>query len=63
LVIQAKDLVRKALDVEADHEDKLLLEKVLTELQQYLAAHQKTTDEAMGITGAHKAMRKVLAGR
>jgi hypothetical protein len=61
-VNQAIQLVQDAIDSEPDHEDKLLLEKVTTELQQYLAAQQKLTDEVMGAGSSAKAVRKASAG-
>lgn len=60
LVNKAKDLLRQALDLEPDHEDKLLIEKMLTEAQQYLATQQKVGDQAMGAGPGVKAVRKAL---
>jgi hypothetical protein len=61
-VTQAIQIVKEAIDAEPDHEDKLLLEKVATELQQYLAAQQKLTDQVMGAGTGAKAVRKATGG-
>jgi hypothetical protein len=55
-VRKAKVLISQALLAEVDHEDAVLLERVNTELQKYLAAHQKLTDNP-GAQGV-KALRK-----
>lgn len=62
LVQQAKDLLRQALDAEPDEEDKLLLEKMLTEAQQYVATQQKIVDSATGAGPGAKVMRKAAGG-
>jgi hypothetical protein len=61
LVRQAKELLRRALDAEPDDEDSLLIEKMLTEAQQYLAGEQKLNDQAMGAGPGVKAVRKAQA--
>jgi hypothetical protein len=58
LVRQALDLLRKALEIEPDDEDTLLLEKMTTQGQQYLAAQQKLGDQAMGAGPGEKFLRK-----
>jgi|SRR6266536_2133743 len=50
--------VRQLADSDPDHEDKLLLEKVTTLLQEYAARQQKLSDQAMGAGPGLKAVRK-----
>lgn len=59
LMKQALDLVRRALAVEKDEEDVLMLEKTTTQIQQYIANDQKMVDTAMGTGPGHKALRKL----
>jgi hypothetical protein len=61
LVQKASDLIKRAIAAESDHEDKLLLEKITTECQQYLASQQKLGDTAMGAGPGAKMVRKATA--
>lgn len=61
LIQQAKDLIDKAIPLDPDHEDKLLLEKIATEMQQYLANQQKLGDTALGAGPGAKMVRKATA--
>lgn len=63
LMQQAKDLLRQALDSEPDEEDKLLIEKMLTEAQQYVATQQKLIDSATGAGPGAKVMRKAAGSQ
>lgn len=62
LMNQVKDLLRRAEQADPDHEDKLLLEKMLTEAQQYLANQQKLTDTVTGAGPGAKIIRKASGG-
>lgn len=59
LVEWARQAIQKAIQVEPDHEDKLLLEKLTTSAQQYLAQQQKMGDQAIGAGPGAKLVRKV----
>lgn len=62
LIQQAIDLVKQAVDLDPDHEDKLNLEDTITKLQKYLASQQQMTDKAMGAGPGVKAIRKASGG-
>jgi hypothetical protein len=55
---QVKDLLRKILENEPDEQDSLLLEKMLTEAQQYLANEEKLVDTALGAGPGARLLRK-----
>lgn len=55
---EVKSLLDRIIQVEPDHEDKLLIEKMLTEAQQYLASQQKLEDTATGVGPGAKLLRK-----
>lgn len=63
LMQQAKELLRQALESEPDEEDKLLIEKMLTEAQQYVATQQKLIDTATGAGPGAKVMRKAAGSQ
>lgn len=58
-VKQAKALVQKALLAEKDHQDVLVLEKVTTLLQGYLASNEKLVDSATGAGSGERLIRKL----
>lgn len=58
-VRKAKALVSVAIQNESDHEDVLILEKVTTLLQQYLATNQRLVDGATGASAGTRLIRKV----
>lgn len=58
LLDEALGLIRQAIEVEPDDEDKLTLEKATTLLQQVKASNQKLTDQAMGAGPGVKYLRK-----
>lgn len=58
LLDDALELIRQAIAVEPDDEDKLTLEKATTLLQQVKASNQKLTDQAMGAGPGVKYLRK-----
>jgi hypothetical protein len=55
---QAIDLVRTALESEQDDEDLVMLQKVMSDLQSYLAKQQKLSDTALGMGPGDKFLRK-----
>lgn len=59
---QVKDLLRMILENEPDEQDSLLLEKMLTEAQQYLANEEKLVDTATGAGPGAKLLRKSGGG-
>lgn len=58
---QAIDFVRTALEAESDDEDLVMLQKVMSDLQSYLAKQQKTADTALGMGPGQKFLRKQTA--
>jgi hypothetical protein len=62
LINQAKELIAQAIGQEKDHEDKLLLEQIATDMQKVLANSQKLTDTIMGGGPATKIVRKTSGG-
>lgn len=56
---QMIDLAKNYIDAEQDEDDKLTMTKVLTTLQQYLAAEQKERDDAMQGKASPKMLRSV----
>lgn len=62
LLGQALDLIRQAIDVEPDEEDKLTLEQCTTLLQKVKASNQKLQDTAMGAGPGAKFLRKAQGG-
>lgn len=61
LVRKAIELVDAAKTAEPDDEDTVLLEKVTTELQTYIANQQKLVDTATGAGPGAKVIRKAQA--
>lgn len=55
---QVKELLRSILENEPDEQDSLLLEKMLTEAQQYLANEEKLVDTALGAGPGARLLRK-----
>lgn len=62
LVQQAAELIRQAIGLEPDHEDKLQLEKLTTGAQQYIASQQQLVDTATGAGPGAKLVRKASSG-
>lgn len=62
IVGQMLDLGKQYLDVEPDQEDLLLMQKILTQLQQVLAKDQSDADQAMQGSTNPRAMRKAFGG-
>lgn len=56
------DLGKQYLDVEPDQEDLLLMQKILTQLQQVLTKDQTDADQAMQGSTNPRAMRKAFGG-
>lgn len=62
LLSDALSLIRQAIEVEPDDEDKLTLEQATTLLQKVKASNQKLTDTAMGAGPGAKFLRKAQQG-
>jgi hypothetical protein len=60
IVQQMLDLAKQYLDVEPDHEDKLAMQKVTTQLQQLLAKDQADADGALSGNTNPRTLRKAL---
>ncbi len=58
LVQWAKMAVAKAIGLEPDEQDKLVLEDINSRAQKYLATQQQTSDQAFGAGPGTKALRK-----
>jgi hypothetical protein len=62
LVSQGLELIRQAIPMDPDEEDKLLLEKITTMCQDYIARQQKLVDTATGAGPGAKLVRKASGG-
>lgn len=62
IVSNMLDLASQYVQVEPDQEDKLAMQKVMTELQQLLAKDQQDADKAMGGNMDPRTLRKALSG-
>ena len=54
--------MQKAAGLDPDQEDRLLIQKIMTELQQYLATHQKREDQLLQGKADPAALRFAEAG-
>lgn len=59
LVKQALALMEEAKGLEPDEEDTLLIEKITTSMQQYVASQQQLGDQATGAGPGAKLVRKM----
>lgn len=54
--------VQKCIGLDPDAEDKLLLQKIMTDLQQYSATHQKRTDSLLSGKADPASLRQATSG-
>jgi hypothetical protein len=62
IVSNMLDLASQYLQVEPDHEDKLIMQKITTQLQQLLAKDQSDADNAMSGNLNARTLRHALGG-
>ena len=58
LVDQAADLLKQALELEKDAEDKAVIADLVARAHRFTGAQQKLADQALGTSPAVRAMRK-----